>query len=542
MSAAHELIHRTGQSADFEIHIFEKRSETVGGKARSIPVPGSATGGRAPLPGEHGFRFFPGFYKHLPDTMASIPYGESTVVDNLVVADRLEIAQFDKDPIVVAARFPRTLDDLITDIEAIFGENTGLLPGEARFFAGKLWQVLTSCQERRLASYEKITWWDYLEADTHSPAYRNLLVSGLSRSLLANDPTKASVRTVGDTNIQLFLGILEPGHPTDRLLNGPTSKVWLDPWRQHLEQQGVIFHMDSPAARIAVANGRVSGVTVTTPQGERTVTADAYICALPVERMEELLEASRGPGDPVKADPSLAHIAALAKEVSWMNGIQFFLKTDVPITHGHVLYADSPWALTSISEAQFWSNEHLPGCGDGTVNGILSACISQWDTPGILYGLPARQCTRAQIADEVWAQIKRSVNVGGKTLLTDANRHSWFLDPDLTETANGGIEISDAEPLFINVTDSWAIRPEAVTAIPNLLLASDYVRSFTDVACMEAANETARRAVNQILKLAGSNADPCTLWPLHEPDWLAPFRWHDKVRFELGLPWNGHLI
>lgn len=547
LSAAHELAERSGFGVDFEIHVYDKREAAVGGKARSIPVPHSATGGRDPLPGEHGFRFFPGFYKHLPDTMQRIPYGLSpsgtgTVFDNLVVADRLEVARFGKEPIVISSRFPHTLSDLITDFEAMFDSDTGLLPGEAKFFAERLWQILTSCDERRLGEYEKITWWNYLGAGQRSLAYQTLLVDGLSRSLLANDPAHASVRTVGDTNIQLLLGMLAPGHPTDRLLNGPTSKVWLEPWRKHLEGLGVIFHLGEMAERFGIANGQVTSVTLFGPGGAQQVTGDAYIFALPVERMAALLSNSAGgPDDPQKADPALANIMAIAPNVRWMNGIQFFLFQDVPITHGHVLYADTPWALTSISEAQFWADEHLPGCGDGTVRGILSACISCWTAPGILFGKPALDCTREEIAEEVWAQIKRSVNVGGKIILDDANVHSHFLDPDLVSHHTGKITLTDAEPLFVNFIDTWALRPAAVTATANMLLASDYVRSFTDVACMEAANEAARRAVNGLLTLFGSSAVPCELWPLHEPAIFAPFRWHDKRRFDQGLPWDGHI-
>jgi uncharacterized protein with NAD-binding domain and iron-sulfur cluster len=55
MSAAHELAER-----DFEVVVYETRA-IPGGKARSMPVPGSGIGGRPDLPAEHGFRFFPGF-------------------------------------------------------------------------------------------------------------------------------------------------------------------------------------------------------------------------------------------------------------------------------------------------------------------------------------------------------------------------------------------------------------------------------------------------------------------------------------------------
>ena len=45
-----------------------------------------------------------------------------------------------------------------------------------------------------------------------------------------------------------------------------------------------------------------------------------------------------------------------------------------------------------------------------------------------------------------------------------------------------------------------------MTRIPNLFLASDYVRTHTDLATMEGANEAARRAVNGILDATGSAA------------------------------------
>src|SRR5439155_19738976 len=63
--------------------------KALGGKARSIPVHGTARGGRRELPGEHGFRFFPGFYHHVPDTMRRIPVrgNANGVHDNLVAAN-----------------------------------------------------------------------------------------------------------------------------------------------------------------------------------------------------------------------------------------------------------------------------------------------------------------------------------------------------------------------------------------------------------------------------------------------------------------------
>src|SRR5262245_16398821 len=96
LSAAHELAER-----GFSVTVFE-RNRAFGGKARSLSVPGSGTDGRADLPAEHGFRFFPGFYKHVTDTMARIPFGSSggSCRDNLVQATRILLARAGKlDPV-----------------------------------------------------------------------------------------------------------------------------------------------------------------------------------------------------------------------------------------------------------------------------------------------------------------------------------------------------------------------------------------------------------------------------------------------------------
>src|ERR687889_374802 len=89
LSAAHELAER-----GFDVTVYEQR-DAPGGKARSMPHEGSGTEGRQDLPGEHGFRFFPGFYRHLPDTMARIPAanGRGTVKDHLRGATRILFAQ-----------------------------------------------------------------------------------------------------------------------------------------------------------------------------------------------------------------------------------------------------------------------------------------------------------------------------------------------------------------------------------------------------------------------------------------------------------------
>src|SRR5262245_56484554 len=239
-----------------------------------------------------------------------------------------------------------------------------------------------------------------------------------------------------------------------------------------------------------------------------------------------------------RADPALSWLFDLDVITEWMNGIQIYLKEDVPLARGHSIFIDTPWALTSISQAQFWNRFNLSGYGDGSIRGIISVDISEWAEPG-LFGKAAKDCTPEEVKVEVWEQLKRSLNYGDFEILKDEQLHSWSLDPSLHREAG---TTANEEPLLVNLVDTWKLRPEAVSKIPNLFLASDYVRTYTDLATMEAANEAARRAVNGLLDAARSAADRCAVWDLYEPEFFAPWRELDLIRYVHGLPWDDTLV
>jgi 15-cis-phytoene desaturase len=521
LSAAHELAER-----GFSVRVYE-RKPVWGGKARSIPVPGSARDGRRPLPGEHGFRFFPGFYKHVTDTMRRIPYGANgNTFDNLTVATRILLARSNQAEITWVARCPASLDDFRVFLLELFTP-LGVPADELSYFVDRLLIVATSCSERRFAEFENISWWDFIAAPRMSRAYQVYLGEGLTRSLVAMRAEEGSTRTVGCTLLQLLYGLICPDRVFDRLLSGPTDDVWIDPWIQHLKKLGVEFCPGSRVVAIETAGSRVTGTVVETVSGRSSITADYYIAALPVEVMSALMT------DELKrAAPSLANLDKL--ETRWMNGIQFYLAQDVPVVNGHAIYLDSPWALTSISQRQFWTNVDFSQLGDGTARGILSVDISEWQAAGVVYGKSAQECTGEQIKEEVWTQLKQHLNVGGAAPIADSNLVAWFLDPDI-EFPNPSAA-TNAEPLMINTAGSLQYRPEAQVELQNLFVASDYVRTFTDLACMEAANEAARRAVNCLLLSSGSTAGAARLWPLAEPEFLKPLQEVDRIRFGLSLP------
>lgn len=538
MSAAHELTER-----GFEVEVYEKHRVYAGGKARSVNVPG--TNKLNPdlyLPGEHGFRFFPGFYKHIIDTMERIPYknNKKGVLDNLVEVDRVGLLRSGKNPIVSTVNFPKSLSDLKDLIKSMHAD-TGLTEEEKMFFAKKIWQLMTSCYDRRLNEYERIGWWDYLESDRFSEVYQALLVQGLTRTLVAANAKKASTKTGGDIFLQLIFNMTNPGVHTDRVLNGPTNDVWIDPWLEYLTGKGVKYHRNYSAVKLQMNEGKIDGIQVEKYQNgvpkQTLVKGDYYILAVPVEVADKLITK-----EVIDKDPSLEGIGKLAKEVAWMNGAQFYLSDVIDVVKGHCIYSDTPWAITSISQLLFWKDYNMQERFNGKVKSILSVDISDWESPGILEATgkkTARQCSLKQIKDEVWAQLKQSLNVNGKEVLRDDHLVHWYIDHDITVEHQG--HDLNKEPLLVNTINSWNLRPQAYTQISNLFLASDYVQTFTDLATMEGANEAARRAVNAILEKSGKDVDRCKIWNLHEPDILMPLRYKDQKRYDQGLPYQFHI-
>jgi uncharacterized protein with NAD-binding domain and iron-sulfur cluster len=523
LSAAHELAER-----DFRVAVYE-RQPVFGGKARSTSVPGTGSGGRMDLPGEHGFRFFPGFYKHVTDTMARIPFGAggATCRDNLVQATRILLARNGKlDPVWVA-RFPETLDDFRTAFLAMF-DKLDLPHDEIAFFVTRLLALATSCEARFHDEFERVSFWDFIDAARKSENYQRYLGQGMTRSLVAMRAEDSSTRTVGRILLQLFYGILIPGRVFDRLLNGPTNTVWIDPWCRHLAGLGVTLEPNCTIRSLNLSHGALGSVTIERHGRPEEISADFYIAAVPVEIMRGLVTPALA-----RAAPSLARLGELRTE--WMNGIQFYLRTDRPLTDGHAIYLDSNWALTSISQRQFWRDYDLARYGDGRIGGILSVDISNWTAPGNFNGTPAMAAaSREEIKDEVWAQLKAALNAPDGLQLEDENLLGWYLDPDI-QLPNPG-SVTNAEPLLINHAGSLALRPAAHTEIANLFLASDYVRTYTDLATMEGANEAARRATNAILAVSGVDATPCELFEFDIPKPMREAQVLDELRFRMGLP------
>ena len=533
LSAAHHLA-----AAGCAVQVFEKRAANgrpvLGGKAYSFAGQHGAA--------EHGFRFYPGFYQHVIETMQLIQTGNAgtgapnTVADRLVGLRQAQIAA-DADPsgltgtMTISAPSRRGAIKYAVPTLNVFAIGAGhaswlilrigLLP---------LAQVVLDTNPNANGTAPKrddddVSWWNFCDAGNGSDAYKAFFAVGLTRCFVATRAEKMSARTGAEILLQLILdfGGLH-GPDADRAFDRPTTEAWIDPWKTQLAAMGVKFRGEE-VTRLNY-DPKTKMIRSVTFGGKQFSSLDDVVIATSLEGSRALLGS-----DPnlVAADAEIARLvnppAGSTLSSDAMNGIVFY--PDAPLAgliEGHYLLVESPWALTAIYQERGWWRG--PSTLGPAPNGQLSVIISDWHSPGspaLANGRPAEACDDQTVASEVWRQLQQAV----LPLANVARPARFTIDPARTPYAAGKIR-PNTFPMLVNQTNAWAERPHAglTGAVNNLVLAGDYVRATTDFASMETANETARRATRVLLRKQDVplNKLPMVLDQLRAPSFIGDIR------------------
>lgn len=515
LSAAHQLVRsiRRSHGLRLEVEVYEA-ADRIGGKAESQFIP--AEGGGV-LPGEHGFRLFPQFYRHIVETLKEIPYPDpvaptETVWDLLIPSQQAGIAIHDS-PLALVPR-PMAGVSAIVRLAELIGKIDVRLDDVATF----QWHLLkyqTSCRARREGEYEDVSWADFLEIGQglYEPRFERLVMS-IPANLSAMRGSEGSARTIGDTTLRMQRDSDPSGeHGWDRVLARPTDQAWLEPWHAFLESAGVHFRLEHRVERFVYEDGRVRSIEVVGPDGQVfEAEADYFICCLPIEHAREVIPQSMR-----EADPALANMAKLKNATADMIGLQYFLNQDVPVCHGHLTYPLTEWALTSVSQAQFWGRDQMESFGARGLKGVISVIISDWEAPSERLGKAAKDCSREEIFEEAWHQMSQA-------LAPDIRLNKdWVIARHLDERVKAAPSYNNPTPLMIHPKGSYFLRPEPQVSITNFFLASDYVRTETDLATMEGADESARTSVRAILYREG----------VPREDWPKRFTFEEDPKYEL---------
>jgi 15-cis-phytoene desaturase len=534
LSAAHEL----RKASDLEIEVYE-RSDGIGGKSRNQygGVLPAGTGGREDLPGEHGFRFFPGFYRNIIKTLEEIPVSaDDFVADRLVASPDAGLAKHDTGLLT----FARSIEiGRLTEIASGLLNMYEELEFSSEDIARMAWfniKYMTSCRERRL-SYDSTNWWEFIDAESprYTEAFREF-EAAIPRTMSALVARESSTLVVGDVTMQFLLGAMGD-HEKDRLLDGPTDEAWLNPWFDHLKSTDggteVKFNFDTELVGLQLQGGDKSVVhaKVVKEGIPQVIVADYYLVAIPVEDFVQVISPEMRLADP-QLD-ALWNTYTDDEWTGWMVGAQIGLKVDQPMVAGHAFYPSSTWALTSVSQAQFWENRGKleTRFGDGATTGMLSVIISDWETSSDTFPAANTTANRDQLVQLLGDQLRFELQATAEVDLAPNNINFIHLD-DAVDVVAG--QWQNKTPLLLHPEDAYDVRPSVSGEIDNLFLASDYIKTNVKLATMEGACEAARKAVGALFEEAGALAMEPAYWHMEEPETIEPFKLLDEAMLGRG--------
>lgn len=262
-------------------------------------------------------------------------------------------------------------------------------------------------------------------------------------------------------------------------------------------------------------------------------------------------------------------------------GVQYYFEHDFKLVRGHVYLPDTEWGLSAVSQGQFWPRRAIPDPASG-IRGVLSIDIGNCNRKSSYNHRTVMDCTREQLAREVWRQFTDSLRStrGPTSIVTNLplpEPLAYHIDDNLVFTSDKGSLRANRTPFLINNAGDWDRRPRCEPWVPGRQVVLDaprsdatdvwqaphggyrihadkvvfcgtYMRTFTRMTTMEAANESARHAVNAILDHMAARGkegdrhpiagDYCDIWDPeeHELDDLDFFKRIDKLLFEAKKP------
>jgi uncharacterized protein with NAD-binding domain and iron-sulfur cluster len=556
--------------------------------------------GRA-VAGEHGFRFFPAYYLHIWDLLQRIPVYQRheqagstaawsptsrTVFDNVKRVITQGMTVDGKPSLVFPREFPRSLAELVGILSQL--TTVGFTQADVSTFEVRLLRYLSTSPLRRARELEYVSAYDYFVGHDRTTGTNQFafsqrcdeLLRRMPRVLAAFDSQWGDARTNISTYLQLYLNMDRLDNKADGVLNGPTTESWFDHWYRHLDALGVRFvrgavsSLDPLPFDTSQPPHLRARVQVTLADGTYT-TPDYAVVAVDAPGAEYITTALRatgtggtvarldgfststppadGPLQPgqtrpqTRRDPYDMHQMG---RVPWdrfqtLAGIQYYFDTEFQLLRGHMLYAGTEWALSSINQTGLWERPPMLN-RDGHIS-VLSVDIGDFNTPSshlvdeFGQGKMARDCTADEIAVEVWRQI-----VNALTSHDDTPAESilpwpvWYaLDRGLKmETGPGQGEGRVARndfPYLIPIVGDWTNRPGSEPWNPHgtswttvtseaqwledlerrnvwqarhggyqlhnnsVVFAGTWSKTFTRMTTMEAACESGRHAVNAIL-------------------------------------------
>lgn len=287
------------------------------------------------VPGEHGYRFFPGFYRNLFNTMKRTPVFDEegdltheTAFNQLVETPDVEIGFGNNEGLtpIKLSKWSSVAD--ISNAIACLKTKIGFTNLDLIRLQAHLLKYMTSCKSRRIKEAEDVSFWQYIGADRvkYSPRASSFL-NRTPQALVAMSATETDARIQYNIAIQMLAKNPLGKNLPDFTLNASTSDAWLNRWKGYLKKKGVNFYtgylkslqlnneqeqneyvpevigeidgrpvpeLDNPALYRDDPNGRNNDVNVDADSKKKWQSfefskSDFFVMALPFERASQII-------------------------------------------------------------------------------------------------------------------------------------------------------------------------------------------------------------------------------------------------------------
>jgi hypothetical protein len=456
------------------------------------------------LPGEHGFRFFPSYYRHLGDTMGRIPVydheGRQTgrrVFDNLKATPEQLTLKSGRRPTEAPNGSSTPLQTLRLAVQTLVGQDYD--PRDFLQMGLRVSRYLATCPDRR-TPLENMSWWNYLcgfspKTRCYLYRYSNAFTRDSTESgrvLAAFDWRYGDARTNGSTWMQLFEPLPDGAGRFNGTLDAPTTEAWFVHWRRYLADRGVRF-VSGALERLEVAT--VDGKDVVIPwvrQAGRPApepwigrtrrphyvvvatdapTAEAVSAPLPRVGVPAGLVGFTTRYDGRPRDPYTQPGLGSNDRFQTLSGVQYFFDQNFAIGNGHAYSLDAPWALSTLSMQRAWSK--IPFAKRDGFAGLLSVDIGDFTKPAGPTRTSAWDSTRERIGEQVWIQLSndlRTAPLGPGPLRLP--RPTWFhLDDNIEfgdRDGKKGVVVRNGTPYLVPIVADWERRPGPAPFDPNV--------------------------------------------------------------------------
>jgi hypothetical protein len=261
-----------------------------------------------------------------------------------------------------------------------------------------------------------------------------------------------------------------------RVMNGPTSEVWFDHWREQLVAKGVQFKMNHSLEIIDHDGNSITGAYLRHDDTIVHLTgADHYVIAINPNNLEDIFKKSNMP----ELAEQHANLQVTNNQIGFQ--IAFSKKYTFPIKSSGYALIDSPYNITFYPQEDHWKMK-LPGT-------LISGTVIASYNNGSLFGKPATSLNRNQLIQEIIYQILESNSLRKDVPLDQAD----IIYAELYDewTWNGEKLISKYKK-WVNTVYNDTFRPGQLTKYSSLYLAGAHTKTSMDSWSMEAAAESGK--------------------------------------------------